>query len=190
MLYPTLTQKRDEGKSHKSGTDLDLQVDNYRLNLITKLQQKLEQERDFRKTLYKKYHRGVNIVEGINSFCIVATIGTGAAGIGALTTVIGAPIALPLECVAIVCGVLGGIGKFLCRKLETKAKKHNEVYILAEAKLNTISNHISKAIEDGSITEPEFKLITDEVQKYRIMKEDIRSKTVKTNANAMSEKKR
>ena len=40
-------------------------------------------------------------------------------------------------------------------------------------------NHVSKAIEDGDISDEEFKLILEEAEKYRLMKEDIRKKTSK-----------
>ena len=46
--------------------------------------------------------------------------------------------------------------------------------MLAESKLNTISDHISMALRDGVCDENEYKLILDEVDKYRKMKADIK----------------
>ena len=48
------------------------------------------------------------------------------------------------------------------------------VRILATSKLNTVHSHISKALEDCKISDDEYKLILDEIEKYRAMKEELR----------------
>ena len=47
------------------------------------------------------------------------------------------------------------------------------------AKLDTIASHISKAMMDDYISDEEFKLIMDEMNKYKTLKEEIRSNTKK-----------
>ena len=47
------------------------------------------------------------------------------------------------------------------------------------AKLDTIASHISKAMMDNFISDEEFKLIMDELNKYKAMKEEIRDNTKK-----------
>ena len=47
------------------------------------------------------------------------------------------------------------------------------------AKLDTIASHISKAMMDDFISDEEFKLIMSEMDKYKAMKEEIRSNTKK-----------
>ena len=42
-----------------------------------------------------------------------------------------------------------------------------------------ISSHISKALTDNEITDDEFRLILEELEKYKVMKEEIRTKTKK-----------
>ena len=63
--------------------------------------------------------------------------------------------------------------KYVNSKLRPKAKKE-DIKILAESKLNTINDIISRAIEDGNIDEEEFKLVLNEQKKFMKMKEDIR----------------
>ncbi len=46
--------------------------------------------------------------------------------------------------------------------------------MLAMAKLNSISNKVSTALEDGNISDEEFMLIIEEMDKYQHMKSDIR----------------
>ena len=54
-----------------------------------------------------------------------------------------------------------------------KAEKLEKIKVLAEAKLNTISDHISKALIDGVVDDKEFSLILSELEKYKEMKEEI-----------------
>ena len=51
--------------------------------------------------------------------------------------------------------------------------------MLASAKLDTIASHISKALMDDYIGDEEFKLIMEELNKYKAMKEEIRNNTKK-----------
>ena len=59
--------------------------------------------------------------------------------------------------------------------------------MLAIAKLNTVHGHISKAVEDCHVSDEEYKLILDEVEKYRTMKEEIRHKHTLTAGGMIDE---
>ena len=50
---------------------------------------------------------------------------------------------------------------------------------MAAAKLDTILSHVSKAMMDNFINDEEFKLVVEEMDKYKAMKEEVRSKTKK-----------
>ena len=147
----------------------------YRLREISQLRKRLEDERDKRGQLYKKYRRGVNALDGIDTAMLTASMGLGIGGVGLLTTIVAAPVVLGLEIAAVACRVLGVTGKFVSRRLAAKAKKHNEIRVLAESKLNTIHGHVSDALMDGDISDVEFRLIVDEVDKYNQMKAQIRA---------------
>lgn len=47
------------------------------------------------------------------------------------------------------------------------------VRILASSKLNSVHSHVSKALEDCELSDDEYKLVLEEVKKYRAMKEEI-----------------
>jgi len=81
-----------------------------------------------------------------------------------------------LEAITTVAGLLDVAGVVVSRRCSTKAAKHEAVRILASSKLNTVHSHISKAVEDCNISDDEYKLVLDEVEKYRAMKEGIRRK--------------
>ena len=66
-------------------------------------------------------------------------------------------------------------GKFVSRRLTVKAKKHDQIRVLAESKLNTIADYVSTALLDGKISDDEFRLIVGEITKYDQMKAEIRA---------------
>ena len=142
---------------------------NYRLQKISEIEKILINERDVRKALYKKYKRGINITDGVDTSLISTSVIL--AGVG-----LAVPIMLPLEIAAIVCGSLGVCVKLVRRRLHVKVHKHYEIKTMAETKLNSIKDLISKALTDGDISENEFKLVLDELNKYNKLKENIHSK--------------
>ena len=103
----------------------------------------------------------------------------GIGGAGLLVTIIAAPIVFALEVASLSCGLLGVAGKFISRRLEIISKKHNEIRVLAKSKLNTISDYVSAALSDGTISNQEFHLILSEVEKYHALKDEIRTRTHK-----------
>ena len=145
----------------------------HRLQHVAEVRFRLEKERDFRASMYKKYRRGANVVDGIDTALSVTSVGLAASGVVLLSTIIAAPVALGLEAGAIVCGLLGAGGKFVGRRLQARARKHDLIRGLAESKLNTIADRISVALNDDKITEEEFRLIFSEIDKYNQMKREI-----------------
>ena len=141
---------------------------NYRLQKISEIEKQLIKERDARKALYKKYKRGINITDGVDTTLISA--GVIMAGVG-LTV----PLMLPLEIIAIVCGCMGVCVKLVRRKLMSKTQKHYEIKTLGESKLNSIKDLISKALQDGQISESEFKMVLNEMEKYSELKQEIKT---------------
>jgi len=85
-----------------------------------------------------------------------------------------APVDIGLEIAALSCGILSGGGKFIAHQLALKAKKHDEIRVLADSKLNTIADFVSTALIDGEISDQEFKLVLAEMSKCRQMKKEIR----------------
>ena len=103
-------------------------------------------------------------------------LGSTASSIAVMSTIVAAPIALALQGLAVGAGVFSVVGRVVNRKFTLKAEKHEKIKTLAEAKLNTISDYVSKALEDGYISDEEYSLILNELGKFNEMKEEIRSK--------------
>ena len=119
------------------------------------------------------------VVNTIDNTLITITIGAEGTGAVLLATGVGSPFALVLGITGVVTGAASLFGNIFNKKATTKAEKHLKIKTLATAKLDTIVTHISKAMMDNFISDEEFKLIMEEMDKYKALKEDIRSKTKK-----------
>ena len=137
----------------------------------------LEEERISRRRLSEKYYRIVTWVNNSDAVLIAVSMALGVAGVGLLSTIVAAPVVVALEILSICTGILSIIGKYASKKLLLKAQKHEKITVLIEAKLNSISTLISKALNDGSISDREFSLIMDEFSRFQEMKNVIKTKT-------------
>ena len=151
----------------------------YRLKIIREVQNFLEEEINKRDAFSKKYFRIAKVVNMVDNALIVVTIGAEGTGAVLLSTGVGAPFALALGISGVVTGAVSLIGNIFSKKATTKAEKHLKIKTLAMAKLDTIASHISKALTDDFISNEEFNLIMEEMNKYKALKEDIRNNTKK-----------
>ena len=151
----------------------------YRLQKINEIQSFLEKEVVTKEALSKKYFRTARIVDNVDTVLIAITLGGGAGGIGLFSTVVAAPIVIAIEGVTLFTELLSIIGKYSVKKSTSKAEKHKKIKTIASTKLNTIASYISKALSDNKVTDEEFQLILEELEKHKVMKEEARSKTKK-----------
>ena len=151
----------------------------YRLKIIREVQEFLEEEIKNRDAFSKKYFRIAKVVNMIDNGLITITIGAEGTSAVLLSTGVGAPFALALGISGVVTGAISLIGNIFSKKATTKAEKHLKIKTLAMAKLDTIASHISKAMMDNFISDEEFKLIMEEMNKYKALKEEVRNNTKK-----------
>ena len=179
-IYPELPTIREQPTTpnvvnHSS----DDRGHSYRLNIIREIQAFLEEEIKNREAFSKKYFRMAKVVNMVDNALITITIGAEGTGAILLATGVGAPFALALGISGAVTGAVSLIGNIFSKKATTKAEKHLKIKTLAIAKLDTITTHISKALTDNFISDEEFKLIMEEMNKYKALKEEIRNNTKK-----------
>ena len=168
---------------------LETEPTQFRLQEISNIQTKLEHESGERAKLCKKYKRAENILDaidiGTNGLALSLGVTTGVlAGTGILL-----PFAIPFGITSACAASLGITCKFINRKLKRKFSKHSNIRQLAMSKLNSVLGIISKAIEDNKISDEEFKLVRDEMEKYNELKAQIQTKVSK-NQNVTEEEKR
>ena len=140
--------------------------------------------------MYKKYRRGANVADEIDTALSMTSVGLAATGVELLSTIIASPFAIGTGAGTIVCGLLGALGKLAGRKLQAKARKHYLIRGLGESKLNTIADRISVSQNDDKITKEEFLMIFSEVDKFNQMKAEIRGRQKQSVGLSEDEKNR
>ena len=95
-IYPSLSEE-ETPDSYEAPDQSEQQGHSYRFQQIALLKRQLEGEREQRTSLYKNYHRGVNVIYGIDTALVSASVGMSIGGAGLLCTIIAAPIVLALE---------------------------------------------------------------------------------------------
>ena len=178
-IYLELRTIREQPNAPVVNDGSDDRGHSYRLKVINDVSKFLEEEINKRDAFSKKYFRISKVVNMIDNALIVITIGAEGTGAVLLSTGVGAPFALALGISGVVTGAISLIGNIFSKKATTKAEKHLKIKTLATAKLNTISTHVSKAMMDDFISDEEFKLIMEEMEKYKALKEEVRSNTKK-----------
>ena len=178
-IYPELPTILEQPTAPIVNGGSDDRGHSYRLKIIREIQAFLEEEIKNREAFSKKYFRIAKVVNMIDNALITITIGAEGTGAVLLSTGVGAPFALALGISGVVTSAVSLIGNIFSKKATTKAEKHLKIKTLAIAKLDTIASHISKALTDDFISNEEFNLIMEEMNKYKALKEEVRNNTKK-----------
>ena len=179
-VYPTLPTIREAPTAPPVvNGGADDRGHSYRLNYIQDIQKFLEEEFKQREAFNKKYLRIAKIINTVDNGLITVTLGAEGVGGALLLTGVGAPFSAALMISGVATGAISLIGNFFCRKITLKAMKHRDIKTLAAGNLKLIASHISKALTDDFISNEEFNLILEVMNKYKEMKEEIRNNTKK-----------
>ena len=179
-LYPTLPAVRETPNAPPViNGGADDQGHTYRLKYIQDVQRYFEEEIKQRQAFSKKYSRIAKIINTIDRGLIMVTVCVGATGAALLATGAGSVLGVALEVSGAVTGGISLIGNIVSKKAATKAEKHLKISERAITKLDTIASHISKALMDDFVSPEEFNIILEEMNKYKALKEEIRSNNKK-----------
>ena len=148
----------------------------YRLKKIEEIENFFNEEIKQRERLYKKFKRYSTAVRIVDHTLITTTVITGGGGLAALCTGIGVPVSIALGSISICLSIATVITRKTNKIYDAKIKKHDKIGVLAQTKLDSIHDTVSKAIEDGHISPEEFQRIIQEKQRYLLLKQEIRHK--------------
>ena len=166
-IYPeiaTAPSEDDEGQT-------------YRLKKIEEAEKFLRDEVEKRDKLTKDFKRRA-MATTISDHSVISTItALELASLVTLTTGVGLPISIALASTGVFLGVGSAVVHKLQKIFDSKAKKHDKIKTLSESKLDSISGLVSKAIEDAHISHEEYQFVLKEIEHYRVMKEQIRTKS-------------
>ena len=149
-------------------------VGDFRLKKICDSQKELENEISHYRRISKKYKRAKTIAGAFATSTGVLTVVLSSAGLTASLTGIGALAGAPLAGIAGLMGIAStavGVGSI---KLNKKVTKHEKTISLAESNHLSVNRLVSKALNDGSISDVEFKLILREIENYYSLKDQLR----------------
>ena len=150
--------------------------DNFRLQHITKIQKDLQDELNNYSRCRRRYNSAFNTISNIHSTVSFGTIATSSTGLGLIISGIGAPAGIALAAVSVGCGLGSLASDFLLKRVNKKLQKHTAISQLANSKITSIQKLISTALEDGNISDSDFKKITDDYENYQSQKQGIQSK--------------
>ena len=146
----------------------------YRLNNISKIEAYFLNEIEVREQIAKKMKRFNTITGIVDTGLITSIMITGGISIAAFSSAAELPVGIALSGTSILLSLATAITRKSFKNLPVKQEKHDAIK-LAQSKLDSITNIISQAMQDGDISPTEFHKVLQEVGKYRKLKTDIRN---------------
>ena len=151
----------------------------FRLSEMIRVENYFHQEINQRKSCTKKLSKQVSVFDYIDQALIVLSATTGGVSIISFTNIVGAPLGIASASLTLFFCLTTGIVKKLLIITRNKKKKHDKILMLAKNKHNSIKTLISQALIDTEISHEEFTTILKEKDKYKKMKDNLRSENEK-----------
>ena len=131
-----------------------------------------------------------NAITGIlETGLITSTMITGGISTAAFASGAGLPVGIALSGTSLLLSLATAITQKSFKIFTVKQEKHDAIKLLAQSKLDSITNIISQAMQEGDISPTEFHKVLQEVKKYRKLKADIRNQ-VKTKVKQITKEQR
>ena len=149
----------------------------YRLNKLSKFEEYFLNEIEVREKIAKKIKRRNTITGIVDTGLITSAVITGGISVAAFASGVGLPVGIALSGISLLLPLATAITPKSFKIFTVKQEKHDAINLLAQSKLDSITNIISQAMQDGDISPTEFHKVLQEVEKYRMVKADIRNQT-------------
>ena len=146
----------------------------YRLAKISEIEAYFLDEIDTREKLAKKIKRLRIMTAALHTGLITTTAISGGISIAAIASGIGLPVGMTLSATSLPPSLATTITRKTTSIFNSKEKKHDDIRLLAQSKLDSISGIISQAIQDENVSSTEFHKILQKTENYRKLKADIR----------------
>ena len=147
----------------------------YRLYKLSEIEAYFLNEIEVREQIAKKMKRFNSITGIVDTRLITSTVISGGISIAAFASGVGLPVGIALSGTSLLLSLATAITQKTFKIFTEKQEKHHAIKLLAQTKLDRISNIISHTMEDGDISPTEFHKVLQEVEKYRRLKADIRN---------------
>ena len=161
----------------------------YRLNRLSEIETYFLNEIETHEQIVKKMKRFNTITGIVDTGLITSTVITGGISIAAFASGVGLPVGIALSGTSLLLSLATAITWKSFKIFTVKQEKHDAIKLLAQSKLDSITNIISQAMQEGDISPTEFHKVLQEVKKYRKLKADIRNQ-VKTKVKQITKEQR
>jgi len=182
LLPPSVPPAENERRIYPS-LPKTMNAENFRLTEISRIEKEISAEVEHYRLVLKKYKKARKALHyslvGLGAFTAVLSSGAVAISLTGVGIVVGTPVAG----IATLSGAVSTGLSVVNKKLERKVNKHSRIHSLAIAKHGLINLAVSQALNDNRVSDTEFQLITREMQKYRQLKETLRSNFARIQTN-------
>ena len=114
-----------------------------------------------------------NTITGIvDTGLITSTVIIGGISIATFASGVGLPMGIALSGTSLLLSLATTITRKSLKIFTVKQEKHDAIKLLAQIKLDSISNISSQAMQDQDISPTEFHKVLQELEKYRKLKAD------------------
>ena len=147
----------------------------YRLNKLSEIEAYFLSEIEVREQIAKKMKRFNTITGIVDTGLITSAVITGGISIAAFASGVGLSVGIALSGTSLLLSLATAITQKFFKTFTVKQEKHDAIKLLAQSKLDSITNIIAQAMQDGDISPTEFQKVLQEVEKYRKLKAEIRN---------------
>jgi hypothetical protein len=151
-------------------------VHSFRQAEVISIKAFLESEVDKHLLLYKRSKSILNTLKWVRYILINIMVGLNAATLASLLLTLLSSYSLYFEILSIAFGVVINVLSVVETRLERQVEKHDEQHTLAISSLLSVTELLSTALDDNSITDSEFKMVVNERRKYIDMRNAVRHK--------------
>ena len=147
----------------------------YRLNKLSEIEAYFLSEIEVREQIAKKMKRFNTITGIVDTGLITSTVITAGISIAAFASGVGLSVGIALSGTSLLLSLATAITQKFFKTFTVKQEKPDAIKLLAQSKLDSITNIIAQAMQDRDISPTEFQKVLQEVEKYRKLKADIRN---------------
>ena len=147
----------------------------YGLNKLSEIEAFFLNEIEVREQNAKRMENRNTITGIVDTGLITSTVITEGISIAAFARSVGLPVGIALSGTSLLLSLATAITQKSYKIFTVKQEKRDAIKLLAQNNLNSTTNIISQAMQDGDISPTEFHKVLQEVEKYLKLKANIRN---------------
>ena len=176
-LYPNIDEFQARVQSEvQQSSKKDDEGKTFRLKRISDIREFLEKEFETRGRYRRRYKSVYNTAIYVNAAAGLTSVASSISSAATAATGIGIIASVPLGFTAVATGCLSVVSAGISKILLKKVEKHQEIKLIAASKLSSVNGLVSKALQDGNISNEEYQIILQEMESYRDHKSQIRNR--------------